>query len=73
MKYKKQSLLIILALFCTYFGVVSGPLAFGYFAQRMHSLSAAYLALAVVPVLAAGLLLWGGRARPTPATSSMGG
>lgn len=61
------------ALFCTYFGVVSGPLAFGYFAQRMQSLSAAYLALAIVPVLAAGLLLWGGRARPTPATSGMGG
>lgn len=51
------------ALFCTYFGVVSGPLAFGYFAQRMHSLSAAYLALAIVPVLAAVLLLWGGRGR----------
>ncbi|MWL89636.1 MFS transporter [Cupriavidus sp. SW-Y-13] len=52
------------ALFCTYFGVVSGPAAFGYFAQRVNSLSLAYLALAGVPVLAAGLLFWGDRAKP---------
>ena len=52
------------ALFCTYFGVVSGPAAFGYVAQRVNSLSLAYLALAGVPVLAAGLLFWGGRMKP---------
>ena len=52
------------SLFCTYFGVVSGPAAFGYLAQRMNSLALAYLALAIVPVLAGALLFWGGRAKP---------
>lgn len=51
------------ALFFTYFGVVSGPPAFGYLAERSHSLGVAYLALAVVPALSVALLLWGGRAR----------
>ncbi|PLP98536.1 MFS transporter [Cupriavidus pauculus] len=59
------------ALFCTYFGVVSGPAAFGYFAQRVDSLSVAYLALAGVPVVAAGLLFWGGRA-PVASSSHLG-
>ncbi|WP_066736157.1 MFS transporter [Cupriavidus sp. D384] len=61
------------ALFCTYFGVVSGPAAFGYFAQRVNSLGLAYLALAGVPVLAAGLLFWGGRARPAARTTDFDG
>ncbi|RZT36701.1 MFS transporter [Cupriavidus agavae] len=59
------------ALFCTYFGVVAGPAAFGYFAQRMHSLSLAYLALAAVPILGAALLLRGARSpHPAPTGSA---
>lgn len=51
------------ALFFTYFGVVSGPPAFGYLAQRTNSLGLAYLALAVVPALSVALLLWSGGAK----------
>ncbi|WP_063771725.1 MFS transporter [Cupriavidus necator] len=51
------------ALFFTYFGVVSGPPAFGYLAQRTNSLGLAYLALAAVPALSVALLLWGGGAK----------
>ncbi|MCA3182582.1 MFS transporter [Cupriavidus sp.] len=61
------------ALFCTYFGVVAGPAAFGYFAQRVDSLSLAYMALAGVPVLAAALLYWGGRAKPAIRANDFGG
>lgn len=61
------------ALFCTYFGVVSGPAAFGYFAHRVDSLGLAYVALGVVPMLAAGLLFWGGRAKPVAGVNEIGG
>ncbi|SAL68071.1 MFS transporter [Caballeronia telluris] len=44
------------ALFFTYFGVVVGPPAFGYLAERTSSLGFAYVALGVVPCIALALL-----------------
>lgn len=50
------------ALFFTYFGVVVGPPAFGWLAEGVDSLGTAYGALAVLPLIALGLLLLGERA-----------
>lgn len=51
------------ALFFTYFGVVIGPPAFGWLAERVDSIGAAYGALALLPVIALGLLMKGTRVR----------
>ncbi|CAN7760695.1 MFS transporter [Cupriavidus necator] len=47
------------ALFFTYLGVVVGPPAFGYLAERANSLGTAYVALSSLPLLALALLAYG--------------
>lgn len=54
------------ALFFTYFGVVLGPPAFGWLAEGIDSLGTAYGVLALLPLIAWGLLMLGARGNRPP-------